>query len=222
MKKQSLFIKALAVVLVSVITLSLAACSDGSGNDDFNLTDSKGVKVSYVDTFPADTAFPMQMDESDVFEKYADLIFSGAVTKIENISIDYGKKDNRYFSIVTVKATEILKGDKSANDSITLLIPASINTDSSWMNTEMPARALRENSEAIFITYKYGENDKGVSNNNTFYYKDICEYGLFDGGSFVFADNGGTLAYHTGTYPTITETCTLAQVAEYLKGMIND
>jgi hypothetical protein len=211
-------ISIVATTATLVFTIGIIGIVHFLNASDFDLAYSNGVKVNYTDETPPMIASVTDFEESDIF-RLSNLIISGNVLEIDNIKVDFGNRFVLYHSIITLKVSETLKGEVLPESTITIYVPHSITGNTADENDEIIS-SLSVGENVIFMAKKYTKDDFIKEKGATFYYQDICEYGL--PGNLHFAiintDTGLLYAKDTWQFPS---TFNFDEATAYIKDKLN-
>lgn len=139
------------------------------------------------------------------------------MTDIKNIELDFNGRKN-YRSIADIAVEEVYRGPCAAGDTVTVLLPCTVNEDVTSGN-ELAA-ALRVGMTGIFMPIIYDDTSTRQDNGATLALKDIADYGLADGSQFAFLETADGLLFARETYKSIVDADTLDEVEKYIRRMV--
>ena len=229
-QKRAMTIKAkptIATLAVVICVLFLVFCIPlfSNGNSDFELKNSRGnVRVKYVDNVP-DSALRsssqlMWLTEEELFHKWNTSIFKGAVEEIRNIRIDFNGS-TEYRAIARIKIDKVYRGDESAGQVVSVLLPSPVGTGL-WIEDTDVISAMRVGMTGIFMPIKYDDTFYWEQNDTKLFWSDIAEYGFLDGMRFAFlvSDSEGII-FEREAYPSIAAANSLDEIERYIMQMLN-
>ena len=182
----------IAACLVLAIAISIPFLNNGRG--DFNLTLSdKGTKVSYVNKVPninsSNCLVYLTEDEllADVYEGYPVVIFSGTITEVKNIRLDFGDGSDDYCAVAKIEVEDVLRGDMAPGETVSVLLPAPVGVEGFQVEDTGISSQMAVGVTGIFTPMKYDETSVRKQNNKKIHLLDLAEYGLPDGERWLFS-----------------------------------
>lgn len=183
---------------------------------------SVNVTARYADTIPnlsASSADLVYLTEEQIFQEYDTAIFKGTIQEIRNIVLDYNGQKN-YQAVAQIQVEKVYRGDCSAGDTLTVLLPCPI-MEGYWVEDTDTVSAFRTGLTGIFMPVQYDDSYYCSMNNATLMYRDIADYGFFDGTRWAFLETEDGLVYAKWTYESLTGASTLEDVEAYIYRMLD-
>lgn len=219
---KSIWLKCGAVAACLALALGLGIPLLTGDNGEIELPSSTGnICVKYIDKAPV--AFQKAelewLTEEELFTKYETAIFSGTIVKIRNIQIDYNGS-LEYGAIAKIRADKIYRGNCSAGETVSVLLPCSVDMKGMWVEDTGTVSTMRNGMRGIFMPFKYDDESYRSQNGATLYLKDIADYGFFDGWRCAFLETDEGLLFAREAYASIAAASTLEEVESYILDMI--
>ncbi len=159
-------------MLLIVATLVFTGCSTEKG--DFELARSKGVTITYIEEFEKELASLAPLTSDEIFNSYSNIAVRGTVETVRNIQIDYGKGEIAQKALATIKITKVISGDATADSTITVLLPRSVD-NAAANDSSVVINHLKDGTEGIFLLKKVTDQSRAEVGGKTFYYDDVCD-----------------------------------------------
>lgn len=210
--------------IAACIAIAAFSVFDASENGrNIPLSDaSENVTAKYIDALPdqglssaPDLAF---LTPEEIFGRADTVIFQGSVSEIRNIVLDFNG-EKVYQAIALIQVEKTYRGDLTPGEMLTVLLPCPILEDF-WMEDTDTVSRLRTGMRGIFMPCRYDENHFCIRNNATLMYRDIADYGFWDGARWAFLETPEGLAYCEWTYGELSLASSLADVEEYVCRML--
>lgn len=170
------------ILTIIALVLILSSCSSS-----INVTDCNGnVSIRYTNKSSFDTGADLlpYLSENELFEQ-ADYIFSGVITDIKNIDIDFDGK-HTYKSLLSIRIDELYKGDY-VDLELTVLAPP---ISRSYRTEDQDLlQALEKGSIGLFMVSAVSDGTYLSDNGCSFDASEICDSKLSDGLRFGFLRN---------------------------------
>ncbi len=202
---------ALVVILAVLILLPIL------GGSDFELVNSDKVSVKYVKEAPegiisSDSFAPLTEDE--LFNKYNTNIFKGTVEEVKNVEIDFNGSAE-YRAIAKIKIEKIYRGDASAGEVVSVLLPGPVNSEVQAADNEVIS-TIKEGTTGIFMPVEYEGTSYREENGAKIYWEEIAEYGILDGVRYAFLESENGIVFDHESYKTIADAASLDEVEAYI------
>ena len=197
--------------------------SSDHGRVPIELSDaSKNVTVCYIESEDvpsiSGSASLVPLTEEEIFHKYNSAIFRGTVVSIRNIELNYnGWKE--YQAIAEIRISQVYRGDCRTGDTLTVLLPCPIMVGYHVSECNV-AEAIRTGMEGIFMPVKYDNTYICTQNGATLQYKDLAEYGLFDGARWAFLSTDTGLLFDPYAFESLGTPETLDDIEQYIEKML--
>jgi hypothetical protein len=212
----------IAACLALIYTLALPSINKPLENPSMPAAFQSGI-AKYIDSPPSDLTLTkadlMWLSQEDIFNKWNTAIFSGTVTKLDNIVIDFNG-DKSYRAIAEIRVDKIYRGDINKGDTVSVLLPCPIGEGIKMTGTEIISQ-LTVGSYGIFMPIEYDESAYWEQNAYTLKLQDVAPYGLADGMRFAFIESEDGIVFASNMYPAISEAKTLEDVERYILSMID-
>ncbi|MDR0671193.1 MAG: hypothetical protein LBF64_02665 [Oscillospiraceae bacterium] len=152
-------------------------------------------------------------------------IFRGTVTDVQNLRIEFaggvfGRGDEYYRALVTVKVGSVLRGDLAEGDEVTVLFQNAITKfaeESGYQTSTMGvAGQTAVGDEAIFNATLYNRESLLKSGDEIIPLAKVAQYGLPDDTRFVFLAKPDGVLYERDAFPSLTEAGSLDDVEAWL------
>lgn len=215
----------IAACLALAIAISIPFINNGSGDFDLQLSDN-GTKVSYVNKVPnintSNSLVYLTEDEllANVYEGYPVVIFSGTITEVKNIRLDFGDGSDNYRAIAKIKVEDVLRGDMEARETVSVLLPAPVGVEGVQTSDTGISSQMAIGVTGIFTPMKYDETSVRKQNDKEIHLLDLAEYGLPDGERWAFLETANGLQYNHGAYPSFVDAENLDDVKELIHSKI--
>jgi len=230
-KKRTLNWKWLAPVVACLVIAVVIAIPLLSGGGDFNLKQSKGVKVSYTDN-PPDIRSEMELVYLTEEELFAPewhgleiAAFEGEVVKVDNIVLSFGNEwyHKNYRAIVTIEVSKVYRGDMEAGTTVAVLLPAPVLITGDEVRAEdsSVSSQMTVGTTGIFMPARYNDDSTWEENDRTLYLKEIAEYGFLDGERWAFLETSKGVVF-TYAYESISGAKTMDEIRQYVIAMLGD
>jgi hypothetical protein len=235
-KEGKMLLKRLIPVTACLVVALAIAIPFLNNRSDFELSQSKGVKVSYVDNAPAiySSAALVGLSEEELFaESHHGLeivAFEGTVIEVANIVIDLGDITDiqgihkNYRALATIEVSEVYRGDGDieVGEQLIVLLPAPVlvTGDEQRSSESSVSSQMTVGTSGIFLPFRYDETSFMEENEKRFYYIEIAEYGLGDGERWAFLEKPEGVVFARFAYESISEATTMEEVREYVKTML--
>jgi hypothetical protein len=211
----------IAACLALIFTLALPSIHKPLENASMPAAFQSGI-AKYIDSPPSDLPFTkadlIWLSQEDIFNKWNTAIFSGTVTKLNNIVISF-KSDKSYRAIAEVKVDKIYRGAIDKGDTVSVLLPCPIGGGIMMTGTEIISQ-LTVGTYGIFMPIEYDASAYWEQNGYTLKLQDVAPYGLADGMRFSFIESKDGIVFARDMYPAISEAKTLEEIENYILGMI--
>ena len=211
-----------AIFFVLVVAIIIPFFNKSGGDFDLLLSD-KGIKVSYVSKVPnmntSSSLVYLTEDEllADAYEGYNVVIFSGTITEVKNIRLDFGDRSDNYRAIANILVDDVLRGDMMIGETITLLLPAPVGIEGLCVSDTGISSQMAAGMAGVFTPIKYDETSVREQGGKKVYLLDLAEYGLLDGERWAFLETVNGLLYNHGAYPSLVGAVDLDDVKGYIK-----
>jgi hypothetical protein len=215
----------IAACLALAVAITIPFLNNSSGDFDLQLSD-KGTKVSYVDKVPNINTITslvyLTEDEllADVYEGYPVVIFSGTITEVKNIRLDFGDGSDNYRAVAKIEVEDVLRGDMEAGETVSVLLPAPVGVEGVQVSDTGISSQMTIGVTGIFTPMKYDETSVRKQNNKEIHLLDLAEYGLPDGERWAFLETVNGLQYDHEAYPSLIGTENLNDVKEFIHSKI--
>lgn len=149
-------------------------------------------------------------------------IFMGTVTDMQAYHVTGGM--NRYFTVVTVEVEDSIRSELGIGDTCRVYLPfAEVDGITATTSIIGDLGKLEVGSRAIFMPHQATE-DVGLGNGDVWLsYADFADYYFGEGMRFLFLETPNGTSYETGVYEvTGGSAASLEDIAEYIRGMLND
>ncbi|ETA79188.1 hypothetical protein [Youngiibacter fragilis] len=211
----------MAACLALIFTLALPSINKPLESASMPAAFQSGI-AKYIESPPTDLPFTkadlMWLSQEDIFNKWNTAIFSGTVTKLNNIVISF-KGDKAYRAIAEIKVDNIFRGAIDKGDTVSVLLPCPISGGMLMTGTEIISQ-LTLGSTGIFMPIEYDGSAYWEQNGYTLKLQDVAPYGLADGMRFAFLKSGDGILFARDMYPVISEAKTLEEIENYIRSMI--
>jgi hypothetical protein len=215
-KRLSIALVAAACVLTFLISIPIF-----HGRSDFELPNSVGnVSVKYINKAPnISAAYSLvSLTEEELFHKYNTDIFMGKIEDIRNIKIKFNSS-YEYRAIAKIKVDKVYRGNKKVGETVSALLPCSVNT-SVWVEDTEVVSSMRVGMSGIFMPVKYDKTMYREENGAKIYLQDIAEYGFMDGERYAFLNSNNGLIFAKHAYKSIDTVTSLEEIEKYVIKMI--
>ncbi len=205
-------------LIAACLALAIPALSLLGRDEPILKTD--GVRISYANYVPYSSMENMliYLTEEELFTHFDTAIFKGTVTEIRNIQLDFNG-DKNYRALAKIQVEHTYRGDCTAGEIVTVLLPCPI-TDRVWVeDTEVISR-LEVGMTGIFMPVIYGADSFWEQNGATLLLRDVADYGFADGMRYAFLETDGGLVFARHAYPSMENASTLEEVEAYVIAMI--
>lgn len=214
-----------ALCFAMAVAIATPLLNNGSGDVDLLLSDA-GTKVSYVNKVPnIDTSNSLAYlteEEllADSFGGYPVVIFSGTITEVKNIRLDFGDGSDNYRAITEIEVKDVLRGDVTAGETVRLLLPAPVGIEGVYVSDTDISSQIAAGVTGIFTPIQYDDTSIREQSGKKIYLLDLAEYGLPDGARWVFLETANGLQYTREAYPSMVNAEKLDDVKEYINSKI--
>ena len=221
-----LWLKWAAPVAACLVIAMMVAIPLLNNGDDFDLVLSSGVSVRHIDNPPSiqSSASLAHLTEEELFAEYYHeyeiVVFGGIVKEVKNIVIDFNGHEV-YRAIAEIEISEVLRGNFSTEDVVTVLLPAPVNMEGFWVSDTSVSSHITTGTSGFFSPIKYDESSVIKMNDATLVLSEIAEYGLSDGERWAFLETTEGLLFARWAYENIAEATTMDEVRQYIINMIN-
>lgn len=211
----------IAACLALIFTLALPSKNKPLENITMPAAFQSGI-AKYIESPPSDLSFTkadlMWLSQEDIFNKWNTAIFSGTVTKLNNIVINFNG-DKSYRAIAEIKVDKIYRGAIDKGDTVSLLLPCPIGGGIRMTGTEIISQ-LTVGSTGIFMPIEYDGSAYWEQNGYALKLQDVAPFGLADGMRFAFIESKAGIVFARDMYPAISEAKTMEEIENYILGMI--
>ncbi len=219
------FVQCGAFLIAATVFLSKLFIKSKPDLDKFPLSDaSYGVTVSPLEKTPetvinssADLIF---LSEEDLFTKFDTEIFSGTITEIQNIVLDFDG-DKNYRAIASIQIEKVFRGNSMAGDTVKILLPCPINVEDFWVSETGIVSKMRTGMCGIFMPMIYHTNSYDEQNGARLLLTDLAPYGLADGERYCFLETAQGITFARWAYESIGEASSLTEIEAYIERMLD-
>ncbi|MHB1155189.1 MAG: hypothetical protein ACYC00_23055, partial [Eubacteriales bacterium] len=158
------------------------------------------------------------LTEEEIFNNYNTSVFKGTVEEIRNIKIDFNGSAE-YRAIAKIKIDKIYRGNETAGDIISVLIPCPIDSGT-WVEDTDVISGIRVGTNGIFMPVKYDETSYREENGARVYWLDIAEYGFMDGMRFAFIKIENGMIFDRDAFMSVKTANSFDEIEEYIIEML--
>jgi len=211
-----------AACLFIIFTLTQPSIQKPLENANMPAAFQSGI-AKYIESPPSDLPFIngdlIWLSQEDIFNKWNTAIFSGTVTKLDNIVISFNG-DKEYRAIAEISVDKLYRGDIDKGDTVSVLLPCPIGRGIMMTGTEIISQ-LTVGTYGIFMPIEYDASSYREQNGFTLKLQDVAPYGFADGMRFAFIETTGGIVFAREMYPAITGAKTLVEIERYILDMID-
>lgn len=207
------------VLVVACLILAVVMVYSDKGDFELKWSD-KGIKVIKLEHLPNIYGSILYIYHTEKELLDGKDIFSGIISNVTNIRIDFGNRRYDFKAIAEVKIQDVICGDLKIGDTVSVLLPYLVGTRYKAEDTTISSQ-MREGVSGIFLNYKYDEKSVYRVNGKTLCPLDLAQYGLCNGerGAFIETTNG--LQYDKLAYPSLIDAKNLNEVKDLILSIIN-
>jgi len=211
----------------ALLVITIIPFLNNSGEDFDLLLSDKGTKVSYVSKVPNmnmnNSLVYLTEDEllADTYKGYTVVIFSGTVTEVKNIRLDFGDGSDNYRAVAKILVDDILRGDMIIGGTVDLLLPAPVGIEGFHVSDTGISSQMAVGVTGVFTPMKYDETSIREQSGKKIYLLDLAGYGLPDGERWAFLETANGLQYNHEAYTSLVKAKNLDDVKEYINSKTN-
>jgi hypothetical protein len=153
-------------------------------------------------------------------------VFRGTVTNVQNIRVIIGNgRGDHYRALVTVKVSNVLRGDLAVGDEVTVMYQNAITSfaaENGYMTSTMDFAGETEvGMDAIFNAMKYNKDSFLSYDGIDVPLMEIAKYGLPDDRRFIFFQTDNGILYADEAMPSLKSPANLDDVEAWLGERLN-
>ena len=147
------------------------------------------------------------------------VIFRGTVQELHYFMVTADGTD-LYYTRAILKVTDPIRGSLNAGEVCSVIWLGAAG----YMSTSIsgPLDGIEVGGDVIFMPARTTQETGWRSGDSYFCYADLADLYLDEGMRYVFADTGNGLNFERGLYTGLAEAESLDDVAEYLRGMLEE
>lgn len=227
--KKPLLLKGCIAAACLCLIIGVLAKSSGAGKDtkpgEILLSERTTAKISYghyestEGTEMANKNALLYLTEEEMFTKENMYVFRGIVRELTNIIIDFnGEKEGR--CIATIVIEEVYKGEISAEEEISVLLPCSIESGKMFAEDTGIIAQLKIGMEGIFMPVVYDQKDAMGRNGAVLVFRDLASCGISDGMRWVFLSTDRGVHFARFAYSGAKDAVSLDDIEAYVLKML--
>lgn len=208
--------------------LALAAVLLAGGRRQVPLSEQSTATVTYgADREALQTGSRAELEhltEEELFSHERLYAFRGAVTALQNLTLDFGVEDGaacrEYRCVATVRVETVYQGELSQGQELKVLLPCAVGTDGFWYEDCDSISRVQVGMEGIFMPIAYTEDSYLEMNGLRLRLLDLAPCGLWDGSRYVFLQTEKGLVWASWAYTSAGGLTDLAQAEDYVRQML--
>lgn len=222
-KKDKIFLIVMPIVaLVGALLLFISPLM--KPNQPLTLENSQGVSVKEINTLPdfSSKGDLIWLSEEELFQRHhfglEMVAFEGTITETQNIVVNFGRTKD-YYAIASIEVSDVLRGNLSEGDIISVLLPNPIQTNVGVSETTYSSQ-IRTGQKGIFMPVTYDEHATIEMDNKVLVKQDLAPYGFLDGERWMILQTDEGMIYNEEAYPSLAPAQTLSEMKEILKNKL--